>query len=411
MKLPIYALALTTFALGTAEFAPNGQLLSLSQDLPVTVADSGLITTAFALGATVGGPLIAAATLRRDHKNLALWLVGIFFVANVVTALSPTLLLAAASRTVAGAMLGAFLGVAITIASNLVAPERRAAAIATVFLGFTAANVLGVVAGNLAGDAWGWRSVFWLVGLLSVVALAGMWLALPPGSETKAAGGTARALRKGRLWVAFAAIALGYGGLFVMFTYIAPILQDAGVPAHLVVWFLLIFGLGLMAGNHFAGRLADRTIPGTTLAALALLIAALAVFPLVSGNLTGLAVLLVLLGAAGFGLVPPLQSFVLEIARVNSPVVSALAAAAFNAGVAMGSAIGGSLVRGGTGYGQLALVGSIVSGLGLLVFVVAVALQKRATRSGAQAPAATAVSGGPGFLADPSRVLTRSASE
>lgn len=380
MKLPIYALALTSFALGTAEFAPNGQLLSASQDLSVSVADSGLITTAFALGASVGGPLIAAATLRADHKRLALWLVGIFFAANIATALSPTLLLAVVSRSLAGAMLGAFLGVAITIASNLVAPERRSAAIATVFLGFTVANVLGVVAGNLAGDAWGWRSVFWLVSALSVIALAGMWLALPQGSETGSAGGTARALGTGRLWVAFLAIALGYGGLFVMFTYIAPILHDASVPAHLVVWFLLIFGVGLVVGNHFAGRFADISIPATTLAALVLLIAALAAFGLFAGNLPAVVLLLVLLGAAGFGLVPPLQSFVLEIARANSPVVSALAAAAFNAGVALGSAIGGSLVRGGTAYGQLAPVGALVSLAGLAVFVLAVLLQKRAIR-------------------------------
>lgn len=379
MRLPIYALALTSFALGTAEFAPNGQLLSASADLSVSVADSGLITTAFALGASVGGPLIAAATLRADHKRLALWLVGIFFLANVATALAPTLLLAVASRSVAGAMLGAFLGVAITIASNLVVSERRSAAIATVFLGFTAANVLGVVAGNLAGDAWGWRSVFWLVAGLSVVALAGMWLALPQGSETGAASGTARALRTGRLWVAFLAIALGYGGLFVMFTYIAPILQDAGVPAHLAVWFLLVFGVGLVVGNHVAGRLADISIPKTTVAALLLLIAALGAFGLFAGNVPAVVVLLVLLGAAGFGLVPPLQSFVLEIARVISPVVSALAAAAFNAGVALGSAVGGSVVRDGAAYGQLAPIGSLVSLAGLAVFVLAVFLQKRAT--------------------------------
>jgi len=387
--LPIYALALTSFALGTAEFAPNGQLLSASGELGVSVADAGLITTSFALGATIGGPLLAAATLRVPHKRLVLALASVFFLSNIVTAIAPTLALAVGSRAIAGAMLGAFLGVAVTIASDLVPLARRGGAIALVFLGFTVANVLGVVAGNLAGGVWGWRSVFWLVSGLSVLAIVGLASVLPqqqPGPRATPSAGLA-ALRTGRLWLTYAAIALGYGGLFVMFTYIAPILEErTGVAPAAVVWILLIFGVGLVIGTFFAGRAADRSIRATTISALALLIVALIAFWLLDTSLAAVIVLLFLVGGAGFGLVPPLQSFVLEIAKTTSPVISALAAAAFNAGVAVGSALGGELIRRGAGYDALPLAGAGLSALGLVVFVIAAGLQTRSLKKSVSTP-------------------------
>jgi DHA1 family inner membrane transport protein len=378
--LPIYALALTSFALGTAEFAPNGQLLSASRDLVVSVADAGLITTGFALGATIGGPIIAAATLRVPHKLLVLVLATVFLASNVVTALAPSLSLAVGSRAIAGAMLGAFLGVAVTIASDLVPVARRGGAIALVFLGFTVANVLGVVIGNLAGAVWGWRSVFWLVTVLSVVAVVGLAAALPRRSQqppTSALAGLA-ALRNGRLWLTYLAIALGYGGLFVMFTFIAPLLEErTAVAPDNVVWLLLVFGVGLVVGTYVAGRGADRSIAITTITALAVLILSLAAFALLSDSLAAVIVLLLLVGGAGFGLVPPLQSLVLEIARVTSPLISALAAASFNAGVAIGSALGGEIIRRDAGFDALALAGAGLSALGLAVFLVVTALQRR----------------------------------
>lgn len=383
MRFPIYSLALTSFALGTAEFAPNGMLLSASHDLSASVADTGLITTGFAVGATIGGPIIAALTARVPHKLLALCLTGMFLVANVVTAVSPGLAAAVTSRAVAGAMLGAFLGVAITIASDLVPAARRSAAIATVFLGFTAANVLGVVVGNMMGQILGWRSVFWLVSALSLVGLASMCRTLPDRERDSTKSGSAMsALRRGRLWLALLSIALGYGGLFVVFTYIAPLLElQAGVPAGAVPWFLLAFGVGLLGGTHFAGQAAGKSIFLTVSVALAVLIAGLVLLTVLSTNVPAVIVLLVVLGAAGFGLVPPMQSFVLEIAGQTSPVVSALAAAAFNAGVALGSAAGGDLVRASVDYNLLALVGAAISAAGLLVFFAAAALQKRTVES------------------------------
>jgi len=381
-SLPLHALALTSFAMGTAEFAPNGQLLSVSSGFDIPVADAGLITTGFALGATLGGPLIAASTLRMRHKPLSLGLVAVFLAANLLTALAPDLLTAVVSRAVAGAMLGAFMGVAVTIASDLVPEAQRGRAIALVFSGLTISNVLGVVAGNLAGNAWGWRSVFWFVSILSVVALVGLIVALPRHHESGRAGTASvrSALVKGRLWLTYAAMALAYSGLFTMFTYIEPFLEDrTGVAPDAVVWLLLVFGIGVVLGTHFAGVLADRSILATTVGAMLVLMAALALLSVVGDNLTGTVALLLVLGAAGYGMVPPLQSFAVEVAGLTSPFVSALAAASFMAGVSLGSAVGGEILRRGGVYENLPLVGIGLTALGLLTFLIVTAAHRRAT--------------------------------
>ncbi|MHC5796464.1 hypothetical protein B7R21_16785 [Subtercola boreus] len=379
--LPLYALALTSFALGTAEFAPNGQLLSVADGFGVPVADAGLITTGFALGGVIGGPLIAAATLRVPHKLLTVMLVTVFLFANIGTALSPTLLLVVLSRALAGAMLGAFMGVAITIASDIVTPARRGRAIALVFSGLTISNVLGVVIGNLAGNAWGWRSVFWFVTVLAVISLFGLVAVLPLKSEAvvAASGSVGTALRTGRLWLTYAAMALAYGGLFIMFTYVEPMLQERSGASHgTVVWLLLVFGVGLVAGTHFAGVFADRSVRATTVTAMVVLIGALIAFSFLDTNIVAVIVLLGVLGAAGFGMVPPLQSFAVEVANVTSPFISAIASASFLAGVSLGSAVGGEVLRRGFDYNALPVVGAGLTSVGLVVFLTVAALHKRA---------------------------------
>ncbi|QTE31082.1 MFS transporter [Pengzhenrongella sicca] len=377
---PIYALALTSFAFGTAEFAPNGQLSSVADGFAVSVADAGLITTGFAIGGAIGGPLIAAAATRVPHKHLAIILVGVFLVANILTALSPSLVVAVIGRAVAGAALGAFMGIAITIASDLVSVAARGRAIALVFSGLTIANVLGVVIGNLAGNAWGWRSVFWFVVGLAVVSLIGLTAALPrTGACSAAAGSVGTALRTGRLWMTYGAMALAYAGLFTMFTYIEPILRErAGASAGSVVWLLLLFGVGLVVGTHYAGSFADRSIRNTTAVVMILLVTTLVAFSFLDTHLLAVIVLLPLLGAAGFGMVPPLQSFAVEVAQVTSPFISALASASFLAGVSLGSAVGGEILRQGGDYHTLPLVGAGLTVVGLLVFLRSDTLHKRA---------------------------------
>ncbi|GGZ29973.1 MFS transporter [Streptomyces poonensis] len=372
MPLPIIALALTAFALGTAELVPNGLLPVISDDLGVSVSLAGWVTTSFALGAMIGGPVVAAATLRLPRKPLVIGLALVFLVANAVTALSGSLLVVSVSRALAGAMLGGFLGTAITIASGLVAPSRRAMAIAVVFTGFTVSNVIGVPIGNVVGRAAGWEASFWVVSALAALGILAMWLLLPRAaadSDASADRGFA-VLRKGALWTTFLAIALGYGGLFVVYTYIAPYLTSVtGVSAGSVTWLLLLFGAGLIAGNALGGRYADRSVTRTVVVILALLIVGLLALWALGSVLPAVLVLLVVLGGAGFGMVPPLQSYVLNVAGTASALVSALAAASFNSGVALGSAIGGLVLDRTTHYPVLAVAGALMTALGLLAFL------------------------------------------
>ncbi|MFJ9180048.1 MFS transporter [Streptomyces sp. NPDC102360] len=388
MPVPILALALTAFALGTAELLPNGLLPLISDDLGVSVSQAGWVTTSFALGAMIGGPLVAAATLRLPRKPLVSGLALVFLVANAATALAGSLLLVSVFRALAGAMLGGFLGVAITLAGGMVAPNRRAMAIAVVFTGFTVSNVIGVPIGNVVGRAAGWESAFWVVSGLAAAGALALWLLLP---GTPTGGGHEdrgfAVLRSGTLWVSFLAIALGYGGLFVVYTYIAPYLTTVtGVSAGSVTWLLLLFGAGLIAGNALGGHYADRSVTRTVVVILAVLVAGLLALAVLGPVLPAVLVLLVLLGGAGFGMVPPLQSYVLQVAGAASALVSALAAASFNAGVALGSATGGLVLSHTTRYPVLALVGAATTLLGLLVFL----LTRRLRRRGPGAPQAEA---------------------
>lgn len=371
MPIPIVALALTAFALGTAELVPNGLLPLISGDLGISVPVAGWVTTSFALGAVIGGPLVAAATLRLPRKPLVIGLTLVFLVANAVTASSGSLLVVSLSRALAGAMLGGFLGTAITVARGLVAPSQQGSAIAVVFTGFTVSNVIAVPIGNLAGRAMGWSAAFWLVSVLAAVGAVAMWLVLPdaPGggeAEDRGFG----VLRNGRLWTAFLAISLGYGGLFVVYTYVAPYLTSVtGVSQGSVTWLLLLFGAGLIVGNALGGRYADRSVTRAVAVILGGLVASLLALWALGSLLPAVIVLLVLLGGTGFGMVPPLQSYVLQVAGTASALVSALAAAAFNFGVAFGSAVGGGVLARTPDYPVLALVGAAMTALGLIAFL------------------------------------------
>ncbi|MEU1215287.1 MFS transporter [Streptomyces sp. NPDC005790] len=373
MPPPILALALTAFALGTAELVPNGLLPLISDDLGVSVSRAGWVTTSFALGAMIGGPLVAAVTLRLPRKPLVIVLALIFLIANAITALTGSLVVVSLSRALAGAMLGGFLGIAITIAGGMVAPTRRATAIAVVFTGFTVSNVIGVPIGNIVGRAAGWESAFWVVSGLAAVGALAMWLLLPGTSAGGDGAGEDRGftvLRSGALWTAFLAIALSYGGLFVVYTYVAPYLTTVtGVAAGSVTWLLLLFGAGLIFGNTLGGRYADRSVSRTVIVILGILILGLLALWALGTVLPAVLVLLVLLGGAGFGMVPPLQSYVLHIAGTASALVSALAAAAFNGGVALGSAVGGLALNRTPHYPVLALVGASMTLLGLILFL------------------------------------------
>lgn len=384
MPFAIYILSFAALALGTSEFVPNGLLPQTSADLDVSVAAAGWLTTTFALGVVVGGPVIVAATMRVPRKTLVTGILLVFTLASAISALGPNLPVVAIGRAISGAMLGGFLGAATLVSVKLVPQNRQAGAIALVFTGFTISNVIGVPIGTLVGQVSSWRAAYWLVvvlGLLSVLAVATAMPALSSDAPTRLRDDL-RAFRRPVIWLGLGASALGYGGLFVSYTYITPMLTDlTGLPGSSITWVLLLFGVGLIVGNRLGGWFADRDIVATSATLMVILIVALVALG-VLGHLTiPTLALLVILGGAGFGLVPPLQTYVIQLTGGASAMVASANPSAFSLGIAIGSWLGGLTLDAGLGQRAPSFVGAVMTLAGLALFAVVVRLAARERRT------------------------------
>ncbi|MDH6679398.1 DHA1 family inner membrane transport protein [Rhodococcus sp. LBL1] len=367
----LLTLAISAFAIGTTEFITNGLILTLAHEFDVSVATTGLLTTGYAAGIVVGGPLLAAATLRTPRKRLLALLLTVFLLGNVICALAPTFTVLMAGRFVSAVSHGAYFGVASVVAASLVAPTRRAAAIAFVFTGLTLANVLGMPLGTVVGQNFGWRESFALVVILGLVGLAGTIALVPPNNTTPAIPlhDELRPFRSWKLWVALATTAIGFGGLFSSFTYIAPLLTDVtGFRDSSLPWLLMIYGAGLVVGNWAGGRAADRHPDITVAVLLLILVTALTAQGVLATNQAATVALLFVVGAAGFGLIPPLQNRVLSISGQAATLVSTANIAAFNLGATLGSLLGATTLQTGLGYTAPSYAGAAMCTLGLILF-------------------------------------------
>ena len=365
------ALAVSAFAIGTTEFMTNGLLLTLSEEFGVSIAAAGLLTTGYAAGIVVGGPILAALTLRARRNRALLVLLLIFLAGNTLAALAPTFTVLLAGRFISAFTHGAFLGLASVVAAGMVAPHRRAGAIALVFTGVTLANVLGMPLGTFVGQNLGWRESFAVVIALGLLGLAGTAVLVPDHTDrpTTTLRHELRPFRSGRLWLALLTTAIGFGGLFSSFTYITPLLTHAtGFPETSLTWLLMIYGAGLVVGNALAGRLTDRHPTGVTVALHALLILALLAQGLFATNPAATIAILFVVGAAGFGLIPPLQNRVLDIAGHDAALVSVANIAAFNTGAALGSLLGATTLDLTGDYTAPSYAGAIMSVIGLAIY-------------------------------------------
>ncbi|MBF6059205.1 MFS transporter [Nocardia terpenica] len=375
MPLALLALMISAFALGSTEFVLNGLLPEVSRDLDVSISTAGLLISGYALGVVAGALLLTAATTRMRRKTVLLWLLALFVIGNTLCALAPGYGLLMVGRIVSALTHGAFFGVATVVAAGLVSPDRRAGAIAAMFTGLTLANVLGVPAGTVVGQHLGWRTVFWGVALLGLIGLIGI-ATLVPSTPADPDAGLRRELtvfRRPQVWLALAMTAAGISGLFLSFTYIAPMMTTvAGFAESSMAWLLVLYGAGLVVGNLIGGRVADRSPRAALLGSLSLLVAVLLVFTATVHATIPAAVTLALLGAAGFGLVPIMQSWMLRHADGAPTLAAAANIAAFNAGAALAAWLGGRVIDGGLGYPALNWVGALLSAAGLLLAAVAV---------------------------------------
>lgn len=389
MPLGLIALAMGAFGIGLTEFVIMGLLPAVAQDFGVTEAAAGWLISGYALGVVVGALGLTAATTRLPRKPVLLGLVVLFIIGNVLTAVAPDYALAMTGRVLAALSHGAFFGIGSVVAASLVAPEKRAGAIAIMFTGLTAANVLGVPFGTFIGQQFGWRSTFWVISAIGVLALAGIAALVPAAKgpqERISLRRELRAFRSTQVWLSLAVTVLAFGGMFGAFTYIAYTLTEVtGFAAGAVPWLLVLFGAGLVAGNWLGGRLADRRLDLTLVVFIGALVVALIAFALLAASPVATIIALVLMGAFGFGTVPGLQSRIMHYADGAPTLASGANIGAFNVGNALGAWAGGIGISAGLGYTAPVWIGAVISAAGFVVMVVA-ALAARRVRSAVSAP-------------------------
>ncbi|WP_354230865.1 MFS transporter [Bradyrhizobium sp. F1.4.3] len=373
--MPPAVLALTAgaFGIGTTEFIIMGLLLQVAADMHVSVPVAGLLISGYALGVFVGAPVLTLATRRMPRKTVLLALMAIFTLGNAACALAPNYELLMAARVLTSLAHGTFFGVGSVVATSLVAEDKRASAISTMFIGLTVATLLGVPFGAWFGLMLGWRAAFWAVTVIGVIAFAVLAVLVPGhvGTGDKPISLTEEVAVLGRpqVLLGLAMTVFGFAGLFVVFTYIQPILtRFTGFSETAVSPILLVFGVGLAIGNIAGGKLADRGLARAligTLAALAVVLLSLAaVLPVKSLAIA----LILLLGITSFATVAPLQLRVLEAAGSSGrTLASSLNIAAFNLGNALGAWAGGVTIDRGLGLSALPLVAAGITAVGLVL--------------------------------------------
>src|ERR1700716_3402256 len=277
----LLALAMASFGIGTTEFVIMGLLPDVARDLSATIPQAGLLVSGYALGVAFGAPILAVATARLDRRRALLLLIGIFILGNCLCAIAPNYALLMGARIVTAFSHGAFFGLGAVVASNVVAPRKRAQAIALMFTGLALANVLGVPFGTALGQAAGWRTTFWVVVGIGIVASLTLYAWLPRGITSSGAGRMqeTRTLVRRQVLLAMLISVLASASLFSVFTYITPILENvARESPHQVTWALVVFGAGLTLGNLVGGRLGDWRLMPSVIAIFVLLIVALCGF-------------------------------------------------------------------------------------------------------------------------------------
>src|SRR5476649_1235026 len=386
MPITLFALAISAFAIGTTEFVIMGMLPDVARDLAVTIPSAGLLVSGYALGVTVGAPLLAVLTSKWPRKSALQLLMGVFIVGNVLCAIAPDYTLLMAARVVTSFAHGSFFGIGAVVAASLVPADRRASAIALMFTGLTLANVLGVPFGTFIGQEFGWRATFWVVAALGVLSLIGVAALVPNKHDSGPSnlGHELRVLKEPQVWLALAMTVLGFGGVFVVFTYIAPILEQvSGFSPHGVTLVLVLFGVGLTIGNTIGGKLADRALMPSLMGILAVLAIVMAVFAETSHHQIAAVATIFVWGIAAFATVPPLQSRVVDKARHAPNLASTLNIGAFNLGNAGGAWLGGWTLERGFGLDALPWVAAAVA----LAALALTAFAARLDRSGQGASA------------------------
>ncbi|MDF2994466.1 MAG: transporter [Xanthobacteraceae bacterium] len=380
MQLPLLALAMASFGIGTTEFVIMGLLPEVAADLNVSIPAAGMLVTGYALGVVIGAPIVAIITNSLPRKATLIGLASVFVLGNFLCAVAPDYWTLMGARVVTAFCHGAFFGIGAVVAASLVPPRQRASAIALMFAGLTLANVLGVPAGTALGQAMGWRSTFWavvIIGILAVAAIA-LWVpkAIPHSSGNILS--EFKVLKRPQVLYAMGMSVLASASLFTVFTYIAPLLREVtGLTPHTVTLVLVLFGVGITIGNILGGKLADWKLMPSLMGIFIGLAVILSVMVFTVPFEYAAIVTVVLWGVLVFAVVAPIQTRVVDAAVGAPNLASTLNQGAFNLGNASGAWIGGAALTLGMNYADLPWIGAALALGGFALCFASQALERR----------------------------------
>ncbi|MHB1064236.1 MAG: MFS transporter [Georgenia sp.] len=380
LAVAILAMSVGSFAIGTTEFATMGLLPQIAETFGATIPRAGNLVSAYALGVVVGAPLIVVALPRVPRTTLLTGLALALAVGNALSAVAPTLTTELVARFVAGLPHGAYFGIAAVVAAHISPPQQRARSVSQVMVGLSVATTVGVPLSTALGQGAGWRSLYWVVAVVALVAFVAIWRLVPPVAV--GAGATWRsevsALRSVQVWLAMGTGAIGFGGMFAVYSYITPTMTEvAGIAAEHVPLVLAVFGVGMIGGTLVGGRLTDRSVFGAIFFGLGAMVVSLTAFSLGATSPAPAVLLALGVSVSAQFIGPALQMRLLDVSREGPSLGAALHHSALNIGNALGAWVGGLVIAAGYGYLASAAAGAGLALGGLAVAAVALVLERR----------------------------------
>ena len=388
MPLPLFALFLAAFAFGTTEFVIAGILPDVAQGLNVSIPFAGYLVSGYALGIAIGGPILTMATRQVSRRTILIALTIAFCLGQVACALAPGFASMLFFRVATAIAHGAYFGIAMVVAVGLVPQAFRGRAVSVILAGLTVSNIIGVPAGAAIGGLWGWRTTFWAMTVIGVIALTAIWALIPQTkAEPQQSGHLSREVRvlgRQQVWTSLIVMLALMIGQMVPFTYITPLLREVtGLDAMVIPWVLLLNGVGATLGVLIGGRLSDWKLMPSLIVMLAIQAAILVILYLVSPYPLLMTVAIFVWGALNFAIGAPVQARILMWTADAPSLASSLIPSGFNIGIAIAAVVGAALLEGGYGYRSLPVLGAVALALACVVAILSAA---RETRSGAVPP-------------------------
>jgi len=386
INLPLLALAVGAFAIGTTEFSPMGFLPEIARDLDISIPRAGMLISAYALGVMIGAPLMTLWLSRYSKRKSLILLMAIFTIGNLLAMFAPNYLGLMGARLITSLNHGAFFGIGSVVAASVVPKDKQASAVAMMFMGLTIANIGGVPLATWVGQHIGWRMAFCGISLLGLLTIFSLWKALPEGQSSQKPDVRRELKVLTRLPVVLALLTtvMSAGAMFALYTYIAPSLQSfTQASPTLITLMLVLIGVGFSIGNHLGGKFADLSLDKTLIGFLLLLMLMMLLFPILATTAIGAALALIIWGAAAFAVVPPLQMRVMSVAHEAPGLASSVNIGAFNLGNAVGAIAGAAVLNLGLSYSAVSFAGAALSACALLLVLLQMKLAAPPTANAA----------------------------